>query len=405
MACNVSLFKTKTIKDKENKIHEELYNNIYLLTLMYQTSKEFDHVFKKDMFTKNNKAGFHQVIYYLLHILNPNVMKQKLPSWPPLDIRSENQFRNEVMKYSNELNSIYENANIPTVLTSHLISPGGYKFVKFMLKISQLVLYEHLKEAKQDVMLTMIKPTKSKIMNKRNISHLGIIHTKIHEECDQIKSEFNLVFASYKEKAESMKNQLQGFNKSLPALRNEVRDLKESNTDIDIDEIDLKLEGIKKKVNEVNDVRDNFVQAQKLLNSLLCKENLLEYKPGEYKIPQEISHLINPYANQLNLFNILESFILLMERKFFQIKPIDASEVTASKEKYESFNEELEKLLKKLHGICDHLTMFKATLNHVAIIKKNKSKSLDMVESVESLDSVLAVPLLDTPPRNRSILK
>ena len=60
------------------------------------------------------------------------LLKQKVPTWPLYDVRSENEFRNEVMKYVNELNTIHEDANIPNIATSHLITPGGFKFIKFI---------------------------------------------------------------------------------------------------------------------------------------------------------------------------------------------------------------------------------------------------------------------------------
>lgn len=135
---------TRHFETVEIQYHEELYENLLLLTKVHATTKDFDEIFTEDMFVRNNKAAFHHVIYYLLEVLDADVIKEKIKSWPIFEIRMESKFRAEVLVYINELNTMYENAHIPLIMPSHLIIPGGYKFVKFMLKLSQFVLYQHL---------------------------------------------------------------------------------------------------------------------------------------------------------------------------------------------------------------------------------------------------------------------
>lgn len=150
----------KVRREQEAKIHSQLHSNLHTLTLLFPPSDDFRRVFVRDMFVKNNKAAFHHVVYYLLSVLEPDLIKTKITSWPLFSPKQEAQFRGEVMKYVNELNGVYEFANVPLLMTSHLISPGGYKFARFMLKLSQLVMTVVLQKD-LNVKVTFLYPLKA----------------------------------------------------------------------------------------------------------------------------------------------------------------------------------------------------------------------------------------------------
>ncbi|XP_057672467.1 uncharacterized protein LOC130903999 [Diorhabda carinulata] len=169
----------RTFKEVENKIHEEMFNNIYLLKCTYKTSTDFEKVFKKDMFVKNNKAAFYEVVYYLLDILNSDLTKKKLPSWPPLEIKRDNKFRSELLKYINELNTIYNYANIPPLMSSHLISPGGFKIAKFLLILSRLVMFEHLKKTNLGLLLYCPIPNKDPNITQGMLNNINKLTSEI----------------------------------------------------------------------------------------------------------------------------------------------------------------------------------------------------------------------------------
>lgn len=180
-------------KELEIKANQELYNNIHPLTILYPPSKEFNNVFKKDMFLKNNKSAFHQVVYYLLQVLDAEKLKVKVPTWPVYEAKFESQFRNEVMKYINDLNSIYVAANIPHITSSHFIAPGGLKFIKVMLKLSQLVLLEHLKRdgaIHHKMLLPVGVPKNNTAITTERLNKLQIATRNINCETEMFVNSF-----------------------------------------------------------------------------------------------------------------------------------------------------------------------------------------------------------------------
>lgn len=161
-------------KSEELKLQDALYKNLYVLSIEYPPDGNFKNIFKINMFEKPNKEAFHEVVYYLLKTLNPDVIKEKLPSWPILDKQSEAKFRDEVLRYINEINSKYENADVPSIMKSHLITPSGYNFIMFMFKLSQLVLYQHLiKDSANSELLLRIKPSKNQDVTKKFLEEIN----------------------------------------------------------------------------------------------------------------------------------------------------------------------------------------------------------------------------------------
>ncbi|CAG9856587.1 unnamed protein product [Phyllotreta striolata] len=126
--------------------HEILYNQIRLLTQFYPPTPAFNLVFKKD-FSKSNKANeIYEVVYYLLNILDPVMTKKKLPSWPLISRDDEINFKKELLEYINSLNDLYEYANIPNIMLTHVILPTkSSRFMECMLLLTRLVLSEVLR--------------------------------------------------------------------------------------------------------------------------------------------------------------------------------------------------------------------------------------------------------------------
>lgn len=208
-------------KDAENKIHEELYNNLYLLKNIYTTTLNFNRVFKKYMFAKSNKDGFFEVIYYLLNILNPILTKERLTTWPPFDIKTENKFRTEVLNYMKELNNLYHHANIPQMMASHLISPGGYKFTKFMFKLSQLVIYEHLKKTHEVELLYYPEANENEDVIKVLMNNFQTITSGIEFKTKKKLDQLHEYHKTQEEKALSIVNTLSQLDKSVSVSKKE----------------------------------------------------------------------------------------------------------------------------------------------------------------------------------------
>ncbi|GJQ81882.1 hypothetical protein Trydic_g9907 [Trypoxylus dichotomus] len=207
----------KAQKALEFQVHDALYKNIEILTFFHPPHKDFYDVFKKDMFVKNNKTAFVHIVYFLLRVLNPNLIKSKIASWPVLDIQDERQFRSEVVKYLNELNDLYENANLPNVMPSQLVSPGGFRFAR-------LKFYKNLSNLGEDA---------DNIIKQLNEVQCAIssLKTKMHAlEVNSVES--GEVSSGYKDRIELLKVNLSKITlrcEKLTKIKEKLADISESN--------------------------------------------------------------------------------------------------------------------------------------------------------------------------------
>lgn len=145
-----SEFKANNFKVCGQRLHDDLYSNTHILMLVYRPSLELKNVFKKDMFVKANKHAFHQVVYYLLGIIDPEKLRKKIRMWPILETRLEAQFRTEIIDYINELSVLHKGFDIPVINKSHIVVPGGFKFTRLMFKLSNLALSQHIQRTTSD---------------------------------------------------------------------------------------------------------------------------------------------------------------------------------------------------------------------------------------------------------------
>nr|CAH7721195.1 unnamed protein product [Callosobruchus chinensis] len=137
--------------------HEMIFENVELLTYFYPPSKELKSVLRKDMFSKKNKAAYQEVVHYLLNILSPELTKQRV-TWPVYDSKAEIRFRKESHQLISELNEKHH-WDIPQLPASHLISPGGGRFVEYVLKLAHLVVAEHISRKGVEHLILCPKPT------------------------------------------------------------------------------------------------------------------------------------------------------------------------------------------------------------------------------------------------------
>ena len=101
-------------------------------------------------------------------------------------------FRNKVIAFINNVNAEYPQANIPNLMASHLMSPGDYKFANFILKLSKLVMYEHLRKSEGvKVMLGPVRPHKNSSVTNivtRNVKARTLL---VEREVEKIMSGFH----------------------------------------------------------------------------------------------------------------------------------------------------------------------------------------------------------------------
>ncbi|KAK5647500.1 hypothetical protein RI129_002392 [Pyrocoelia pectoralis] len=328
----------KIQKEYEMRFHDNFYTNVYLCTLNYPPQETFNSVFKKDMFVKNNKVGFQQVVYYLLEILDKDVLKQKISTWPLYDIRSENEYRNEVMKYVNELNTIYEDANIPNIATSHLITPGGFRFIKFIFKLSQFVLYQHLQRNICPTMLLPLQPSNLDDVTMEAIERVEKVASTINKSVNSVIKNFNQKFASIKVISHNIRNEIwiasdlnESYEGKLKLLKN-VSKSKDSSTEISVD--------IFGTLNTLRLLKEKVERAT-VLNSYLENRPELTYN-GELSCVVDPMRKIRIENNTLNLPNLLESFNLLLEQKCLEVKPTNKESLEKEIKRFSALNKKLE---------------------------------------------------------------
>lgn len=376
----------KARRECEAKVHEQVYSNIYLLTFAYPTSENLEKILSKDMFVKNNKTAFQQVTYFLLTVLNPEVVKQKLPSWPPLEPRIETQFRNEVMKYVNELNTIYEDANIPVLMTSHLISPGGFKFAKFMLKLSQLVVLVHLRRdpsIKQDV-LYPIRPNKNAEVTVNCIKRVKCKKNKINEETNDSKLGYEKFKCDSQSKALAIMQEKLYLGKVL--IGTKKQDLPNGNL---MNLFDVPIQSIESKLKQSERVLQKGLKIRELISRLFRQDVVLNYN--------ELS--LQKCDENLNLLKFFENLNVALNTMYLK-KPSFSTRFLKSKlETHLAYNQNLQLINKKCDDIVEGFTNVTCLLeNNFTKIDASSKTVIDKFNDNE----ILAVPLENSSDSSNS---
>lgn len=299
-------FTLKNQREIESDIHEQLYTNILILTFEYPTTKEFNTYFKKDMFVKNNKAAFQHIVHFLLNVLDPQLFKQKI-IWPILDGKMETQFRNEVMKFINELNTSNKETGIPLIMTSHLISPGGYKFAEFIFRLSQFVNGEHIKRKEGDE--SVIFPPKADndySISLQQVSNWNKIVDDQTSSLSQKQMSFESKYIWAKQREKYIIEQIPVVEKSAVDTEQNINELFESSDKMQV--IDRssseREELIEQKLNQIGNSKSSLEECSKLVD-ILNKSNRNE---GELLYP-DVQTNEHPFESKANLITSLENFL------------------------------------------------------------------------------------------------
>lgn len=322
----------KVHRDNEEKLHEHLYNNLYMLSHVYPTSTDFKRIFRKDMFVKSNKAAFFEVVYYLFSILNPELTKEKITMWPPYDIKRENKFRTEVLSFVNQINILYDYADIPNVVQSHLISPGGFKFTKFMLKLSELVVFQHLKRHGK-VELYSPRPNSNFDFHTAYVKQqTTAINFTVNTSINKSKSlcaanlitaqkivdnltEINNTIVEEKKKNEKTREE---FNKQYPSYPS-LKSLYD------------KTQILSEEWCNLRSVPELFSLCGNLIKYLNSNSVVLEYKKEKCKIPSEIIHIVKN-SDVLNLSEFFQGLNILLKQQALDLPNITCSSINNSRD-------------------------------------------------------------------------
>ncbi|KAF5292603.1 hypothetical protein FQA39_LY13936 [Lamprigera yunnana] len=394
---NIKMTALKVQKELEMKVHENFHNCVHFLTLSYPPSENFALVFKKNMFVKTNKVGFQQVMYYLLDVLDKDLLKKKISSWPLYDVRSENEFRKEVMRYINELNIIYEDANIPNITTSHLITPGGFKFIKFMCKLSQFVLYRCIKKNPtiEPNILVPLKPNKNEVVTKENIDTLTKITNSINKSTELVKDDFEKLLGDVKLEAELLEHEVHIANDEVEELKEQLNILKGQFSEIDLvyDENEIDTAMIN-NLNTLKELKEKFNKTE-LLTSYL--ENPLKLKHDkEVDLLKDPMNRLRVEGGVLDLSSLVEGCIVFAERKRLEIKPVSKEDVKKEIEKFVSANIRIELMTEDVNSNYKDALQLCEKLKSESLRNRNRFQGFNGFSHSDSdLDTQLAVPLPD----------
>ncbi|XP_044258148.1 uncharacterized protein LOC123007132 [Tribolium madens] len=266
----------------ETTLHEKLFTNIKILTHVYPPSKDFNEVFKVDMFKKNNKAAFQQVIYYLFTVLDPELTKEKIKSWPTYDAKGDREFRQEVLSFIDHINEKYESVDIPKLMPSLLVSPGGIKIVKFMLKMSILVTYAHLKRNKEQTdLLAPIRSSKDPAITETIIQQINRTSSIVEKRTFENYNNFHKFHAEALVEANRIVEQQEKIEKELAEVNKAIEEEKKKN---------IKPVGVE----NVKDLQQQMTNLENIKRMCERAKELLECVSGGKQVLEFYKENINP---------------------------------------------------------------------------------------------------------------
>ncbi|XP_054756195.2 mucin-2-like [Lytechinus pictus] len=120
---------------------DAIFTNLLLLGFDRSDMEgKFNVPFTKDMFAVPNKKCFEVVMHFLFEKLNlPMAQDRFRYCWPITDKKQEQAFRKVVNSWLTEIKE-EEDCNLPRIVPSLFLSPGGDKFDVFLLHFSRYVV-------------------------------------------------------------------------------------------------------------------------------------------------------------------------------------------------------------------------------------------------------------------------
>ncbi|XP_044761856.1 augmin complex subunit dgt6 [Coccinella septempunctata] len=337
----------------DRDLQDKLYMNIALLNMIHEPSADFRTVFKRDMFAKSNKSAFFHVVHYLLTVLNPEMAKEKLVTWPTCNvINRENKFRKEVLNYLNELNKLYEEADLPTMMSSHLLAPGGYRFIHFMYKLSQLVLFEDLKRDYPFELLCRPKQSSNEEINEKAYQNIMTYTNEINTETNNAINKFNRMFEIFKKEAEKTVKEKHEVYQQLKEIdtKIEIEERKLGENKLTKEEISKKLQDLQNKFETVEKINNIYSQCNLLVSHL--KENSNEGETLDLAEALKVTNInLRRQLSELPDYEIteLESYLQILEKRKEELGQVEKHLRT----KHEAFVEAMSKSENLLKDIIE----------------------------------------------------
>lgn len=346
-------------KDRENHLHEIIYESLSVLTLIYPTSADFKDKFKPGMFKKNNQPGSQQVLYFLLSIIDQEQIHERITCWPT-DVRQESKFRVEVMRFYAHLQEKYADFGLQTLLSSHLITPGGYKFAKFIQKLSDLAMYVHLtKGGKRREILFRAKPGKDAEMTSDMVNGLKVATKNIMVDVAKVYEEHESVNREYDSELETIEQKLLGVKIKIHELNK--RDLSTVNTLEDEFQKsgaenyeDWLKSDIQTRLAKIAKTAGKFEECTKVTNYLISKDNTLIYNKANHISSDFLVNVVDS-DDKFNLINFFETFSKYLQEKLNDINFLPANFIKLQTAVLEQINVEQEQIHNDIQTLLNNI--------------------------------------------------
>ncbi|XP_044730859.1 uncharacterized protein LOC123293927 isoform X1 [Chrysoperla carnea] len=318
-------------KEKERQIHTALYNNVALLCTAHDNPKLCDgsrlqtHL-RPDMFINANKFAFEQITYFLLNIIDPNLIKS-VP-WPLLDKKLESEFRSKVKQILNDLNSKYKDARIPATQTSQMLTPGGIKIARILFYLSELTILVYMKKLLNDdeddepIFLPFVAGANAsdQLQNVDNVIKY------------ENKKSWETYFELNNQISETM-NTAKNYASKLSPLMNEVEELKQTSKEINDDNFLESVLEITKSLNEVKGYEMLIEDTRNAIHSTVTNVNNsgFTFEKDSFDLRQNLARKILNDQNELNIKellilidSVLKDFIVnLTQQPMFDLTQLD----------------------------------------------------------------------------------
>lgn len=182
-----------------------------MLNQLVPPSEDFKKVFCEGMFDKPNNAGFIQVSYYLLMIIDAERF-EKLIEWPLMCKQMETKYRNNIRDYLNVIAAENPDVGLPNVLITYLHHASGTKFTIIMWKLSQLAVKRYLMRHGDYEVLSAPKLGPTTVLSEMYLQQCktSIVHNimSYHRNCVQMEKATNFTLEEERKKLNEIKAEI-----------------------------------------------------------------------------------------------------------------------------------------------------------------------------------------------------
>jgi hypothetical protein len=206
----------------------------------------------------------------------------------------------------------YEQVAIPPIMPSQFVCPGGFNFAKYMLKLSMLVMYQHLKKdvaTAKSKLLSSIRPHINPIVTNAIMSNVKL-------KTDAVEARVKETWQNFQEKLVAATVRAGSLVENVTRVERELRDLDVELTELKMESnqtrrVDSRLDGLKEEMAHLEGIKN-------LCN--MCRESLkfLNNDPQEIKfnkdesIPKSFGCLNVVDGEELNLHNFFNGLTVLL---------------------------------------------------------------------------------------------